>query len=193
MGRRSIPVGDAGTLLARLRAEAGAEGTVLVGFDSPIGLPAPYAARAGVDDFLALLPRPDRPRDDWACFYDVAERPEEIDLRLPFYPRRPGSTRRDHLLTALKLDKADDLRRRCERAHPERRAASPLFWTLGAQQVGIAIAITASRKASRRSVVRPRVVERSSRSVPIEPPKCRVPSAECRGKAGPRHIVPPSP
>jgi hypothetical protein len=29
-----------------------------------------------------------------------------------------------------------ELRRRCDLAHAGRRAASPLFWTLGAQQVG---------------------------------------------------------
>jgi hypothetical protein len=30
----------------------------------------------------------------------------------------------------------DDLRRRCDRAADARRAAAPIFWTLGAQQVG---------------------------------------------------------
>jgi hypothetical protein len=39
-------------------------------------------------------------------------------------------------LSALGLDSIDDLRRECEKKQPGRRAACPLFWTLGANQVG---------------------------------------------------------
>jgi hypothetical protein len=45
-------------------------------------------------------------------------------------------TRQAHLLSALGLDSIDDLRRECEKQQPGRRAACPLFWTLGANQVG---------------------------------------------------------
>jgi hypothetical protein len=40
------------------------------------------------------------------------------------------------LLSALGLNSIDDLRRECEKQQPGRRAACPLFWTLGANQVG---------------------------------------------------------
>jgi len=59
-------------------------------------------------------------------------------LRRPFYSqfsRRKGEARLSHLLDGLGLE-ASDLRRRCEQARPGRRAASPLFWTVGGQQVG---------------------------------------------------------
>ncbi len=131
------PVGETATLLQRLSAEAGPGGCVLLGVDFPIGLPMRYAERVGVGDFLAWLPR--LGRDDWARFYEVAERPSQISLGRPFYPRRAsckGQVRLCHLLNHLGLETAEDLRRICERAQPGRRAASPLFWTVGGQQVG---------------------------------------------------------
>jgi hypothetical protein len=131
------PVGDPETLLERLRADAGQDGAILLGFDFPIGLPLRYAERAGIEDFLALLPQ--LGQGDWSDFYTVAARPEEIGLRRPFYPQRPGKrgeARQRHLLDGLGLASVDELRRCCEQAQPGRRAASPLFWTLGAQQVG---------------------------------------------------------
>lgn len=132
----SEPVGDAHTLLQRLRS-IGGEGPIVVGFDFPIGVAAHYAARAGVNDFLAWLPR--LGTGGWGRFYDVAERREEIGTRRPFYPMRNGrrgETPQSHLFGALGVNSVDDLRRQCERRHQARRAASPLFWTLGAQQVG---------------------------------------------------------
>jgi hypothetical protein len=106
----------------------------LVGFDFPIGLPARYAEQAGIDDFRALLTQLGAGR--WRSFYEVAERPEQINVHRPFYPYRPGGTRRQHLLDGLGLSCTNDLLRQCERARPDRRAAAPLFWTLGAQQAG---------------------------------------------------------
>ena len=128
------PVGEPETLLGRLRREAEGRGPVLVGFDFPIGVPTAYAARAGIGDFRALLP--ELGRGEWADFYRVAEDPEEIGPRRPFYPQRPGGTRLVHLLDALGVGSRDDLLRRCERARPGRNPAAPLFWTMGAQQVG---------------------------------------------------------
>ena len=127
-------VGDLGTLLARLKSTAGSDGSALLGFDFPIGLPYYYAEKCAVDDFLALLP--ELGRGEWVEFYLPAEHPEEISLRRPFYPRRPGKARQAHLVEALGVKAMDDLRRRCELAYPGRRAAAPLFWTLGGQQVG---------------------------------------------------------
>ena len=60
----------------------------------------------------------------------------EISVQRPFYPFAPGQKRQAHLLSALGVDSIDDLRRECEKQQPGRRAACPLFWTLGANQVG---------------------------------------------------------
>ncbi|MDW8317992.1 MAG: hypothetical protein RMN53_09140 [Anaerolineae bacterium] len=128
------PVGELDTLLSRLLHLAGPDTAVLLGVDFPIGLPQAYAHRVGADDFVALLPQ--LGRGEWADFYAVAEAPEQISLRRPFYPKRPGAARRQHLVDALGLPSAEALLRRCDRAQPDRPAAAPLFWTLGAQQVG---------------------------------------------------------
>lgn len=126
------PVGDSGTLLTRLRGDAT---PVLVGFDFPIGVPIAYAERAGIRDFVAFL------RDrfglrDWSEFANVAERREQISVRRPFYPLRPGGTRQQHLCDGLGVAALGDLRRACERQTSTRRPACPLFWTLGGNQVG---------------------------------------------------------
>jgi hypothetical protein len=128
-----VPAGEPGTLLARL-LEAARGGAVLAAFDFPFGLPARYAAHAGIDDFVALLPILGSGR--WADFYRVAAQPDEISITRPFYPLRPGNARQRELIDALGMETIDDLRRRCDRAHAARRAGAPLFWTLGAQQVG---------------------------------------------------------
>jgi hypothetical protein len=109
-------------------------GPVLLGFDFPLGLPAAYAARAGIDDFFAALPHFGSGR--FAAFYVVAGRPEEIELGRPFYPKRPGGCRRQQLLQGLGLGDWSDLLRRCDRRTPTRNAACALFWTLGGSQVG---------------------------------------------------------
>ena len=128
------PVEDPKTLLTQLAATAGPDGCVLLGFDFPIGLPLAYARRAHIDNFLGWLPN--FGQGDWPEFYAVAEWPDQISLRRPFYPQRPGASKRQHLVDKLGLTGFDDLRRKCELAHLGRRAASPLFWTLGGQQVG---------------------------------------------------------
>jgi mannose-6-phosphate isomerase-like protein (cupin superfamily) len=86
-----------------------------------------------VTSFRELLPK--LGRGEWARFFDIAERPDEISPHRPFYPRRPGGTSREHLYAGLGLDGAA-LLRSCDRATTTRRAAAPLFWTLGGQQVG---------------------------------------------------------
>lgn len=128
------PVGGPATLLYRLSDWVGSQSTVLAGFDFPIGLPYRYARDIGVNDFVALLPR--LGWGEWERFYRVAERPEEISLYRPFYPQRPGGTRRQHLLDGLGVQRFDALRRDCELGRPGQRAAAPLFWTLGPNQVG---------------------------------------------------------
>ncbi|MEL6703420.1 MAG: CatA-like O-acetyltransferase [Bacteroidota bacterium] len=131
-------VGDLGSFWARLRHEA-PDGPILIGFDFPIGLPAVYAANAGVDGFPEALAR--FGSDAWARFYDVCETASEISVRRPFYPYRPGGTKRAHLLDGLGLASGNDLLRWCDQATETRGPASPLFWTLGGKQVGKAAII----------------------------------------------------
>jgi hypothetical protein len=128
------PVGEPERLLMRLRRSAGKAGILLAGFDFPIGLPERYARACGIDDFLAVLPL--FGTGEWRDFYRVARQPNEISLQRPFYPMRPGEARQSSLSGALGVAGMNDLRRACELAHPGRRPAAPLFWTLGGQQVG---------------------------------------------------------
>jgi hypothetical protein len=127
------PVGDPSTVLCRLRDRAQGE-TLAMGFDFPIGVPAAYAQRAGIRDFLDALP--ELGHDRWADFYTVASTPEDISLTRPFYPMRPGGTSQRHLTEALGVDDMSDLLRLCDRANGTRGAACPIFWTLGGKQVG---------------------------------------------------------
>ena len=122
-------IADAGLFMLRLLN--GAEDGALVGFDFPIGLPLAYARKAKITSFLEALVG--FGEGDWGEFYNVAGTAEEISLRRPFYPARPGGTRREHLTSALGIS---DLHRQCDRQTDNRRAAAEMFWTLGAQQVG---------------------------------------------------------
>lgn len=125
--------GDPSTWLRRLHDAAGG-GDVFLGVDFPIGLPLAYARRVGIARFLDLLPR--LGMGEWADFYYPAETADEISLGRPFYPFRPGGTGQQHLLDGLGIGSMDDLRRTCDQRHEQRRPAAPLFWTMGAQQVG---------------------------------------------------------
>ena len=131
------PVGALDELLSALFAEAGPGGTALLGVDFPIGLPSAYAAKAGIDNFRIALTQFGRGR--WRDFYNPAATVSEIALTRPFYPTRngpKGSIHRADLPLALGFDSYDALHRRCDRAHPDRKAAAVLFWTLGGNQVG---------------------------------------------------------
>ena len=129
-GLRVEPVGEVGTLLARLRAEA-AGGAVALGVDFPIGVPRGYAALHAAGDFPAFL-RGIEPK-----FMQVCGTLDEVSAARPFYPMRGarGMTRLSHAL-ALGLSDAAGLSRACDRATASRPAGAPLFWTLGANQVG---------------------------------------------------------
>ena len=128
------PVGSLDDFFASLMAAAGPGGTVFAGFDFPLGLPRDYAQAVKIDDFAAALTAFGRGR--WRDFYTPAEAADEISLRRPFYPARPGGSRHRHLYEALGFSSIKALRRRCDGATSTRLAASPLFWTLGGQQVG---------------------------------------------------------
>lgn len=134
---RPRPVGPLPTLFDRLKRLAGPSDAVFLGFDFPIGLPAAYARRVGITDFLGLLPRLGQGR--WSRFFEVAARPDQIGPRRPFYPLRPGAkgeVSRGQLIAALGLEEFSDLMRLCDHATAARPAASATFWTLGAKQVG---------------------------------------------------------
>lgn len=129
------PVPDAGAFCRTLLEEAG-RASVLAGFDFPIGLPAAYGASTGFPNFRsALLTVGSEP--DWGRFFCVADTPDQISVRRPFYPRSAlkGASRRS-LAEGLGVDGFDDLLRECERGSGGRRTACALFWTLGGNQVG---------------------------------------------------------
>jgi hypothetical protein len=108
---------------------------VLAGFDFPIGVPAAYGQLTGLANFLTALEV--FGKHEWAEFFIVADTPQQISRTRPFYPRKSNSgAKQCHLLQGLGIDSVDALRRQCERATPTRPAACPLFWTLGANQVG---------------------------------------------------------
>jgi hypothetical protein len=92
---------------------------------------------AGVTSFPRLLEQIGHGR--FERFADPAATPSEIRLERPFYPRGAGpkgSVAQNHLIQALGLESARDLYRHCDLAQSGRARASPLFWTLGAKQVG---------------------------------------------------------
>ena len=107
----------------------------LAGFDFPIGLPATYGRSTGFGSFSEAIQQ--FGEGEWSRFYEVAEKPEDVSLQRPFYPRVPSSsTKQMHLLTGLRVNDVNVLRRQCEKATHDRRAACSLFWTLGGNQVG---------------------------------------------------------
>lgn len=109
-------------------------GATLFGFDLPLGVPHAWAQRTGVTSFRTLLGELGQGR--WSSFYEVAATSEEIALERPFYPRRPGGTSQTQLVEALGVPDIDALRRICDRKRPGHTTPCPLFWTLGANQVG---------------------------------------------------------
>lgn len=127
-------VGDLANYLQRMKSMTVSGGSILLGFDFPIGLPYAYAQQAEIENFLDWLPQLGHGK--WREFYRVAETTDQISIYRPFYPYRPGGTTRQQLLEKLGFQSIDVLRRECEKSPPLMRPAAPLFWTLGPQQVG---------------------------------------------------------
>lgn len=110
---------------------------VLVGFDFPIGVPVSYGRRLQAGNFKtfkAFLTGMDEAA--FGRFSTPAEHADEISHLRPFYPARPGGTRRSHLLDGHGVVSIEDLLRRCDLKTPDRPAACSIFWTLGGNQVG---------------------------------------------------------
>lgn len=107
----------------------------LAGFDFPIGLPASFGNQTEFSSFGEAISA--LGTGYWSRFYDVCDSADEISVSRPFYPRvSTASARQVHLLNGLNVADIDALRRSCERATADRRAACSLFWTLGGNQVG---------------------------------------------------------
>ena len=133
-GPRCVRVGQGGDLLTAVGVATGPADCTLVAFDFPLGVPAAWGKKTGAADFAALLPV--LGKGQWNQFFDVANTREEISIRRPFYPNRPGGTSRAFLWDALGMEPEEGLRA-CERPRPGvHSGASPLFWTLGGKQVG---------------------------------------------------------
>ena len=126
-------VGDLSTFFRGLQRRAGSRGTVLAGFDFPIGLPKAYALKAGLNDFRGALGQFGQGR--WLNFYLPTTTRGEITITRPFYPQHQREALRQHLVDGLGMSHFKDLLRRCE-VRPGRRTACALFWILGPNQVG---------------------------------------------------------
>ncbi len=128
------PVGQSSQLLDRLGHRGRLDNRLFIGFDFPIGLPTTYAERTSFRDFQHALAG--FGSGEWETWFDVCDDRSQISLHRPFYPYRPGGTKRAHLTDALDVGSIGSLLRTCERATPERPAACCLFWTQGGNQVG---------------------------------------------------------
>ncbi len=127
------PVLNVPDLFHHLRSLQPAPGCILAGFDFPIGFPSHYAQKTGITNFIEALTS--FGQGEWSQFYSPAESPSYISLQRPFYPAKPGNSHRQDLEQGLGIP-FSRLYRLCEMRHENRHAACPLFWTLGAQQVG---------------------------------------------------------
>ena len=108
---------------------------VLAGFDFPIGVPAKWAGKMKLESFPHFL---DQLRNNaYSAFFKVAGSQCEISPERPFYPAvAKAGVRREHLYGRLGFQEFNELRRKCEAPTDHRQPACPLFWTLGANQVG---------------------------------------------------------
>jgi len=127
-------------------------GSCLLGFDFPIGMPAPYGALTGFGGFRDALPS--LGEGEWERFFDVAEAPADISVQRPFYPRvaRKGVSPKE-IVAAIGVAGVNDLFRMSERKTAYRNAACALFWTLGGNQVGKA-ALSGWRDIVRPAILR---------------------------------------
>ncbi len=129
VARMPEPVPPLDSFVGSLHMGAAREPTLAL-FDFPIGLPIAYGEQTGFDGFPQAL------QEFAPAFYEIAETPGEVSQARPFYPKRTGGARHQHLLDGHGVAGMSDLTRRCERGGHGLRAAGCLFWTLGASQVG---------------------------------------------------------
>lgn len=60
----------------------------MVGFDFPIGLPAAYAQRAGIENSVTALS--EFGTGIWTMSYNLGEMASDISILRPFYPSVPA-------------------------------------------------------------------------------------------------------
>lgn len=108
---------------------------VLAGFDFPIGVPAKWAEKRKLGSFPSFLD--ELAKDSESLFFKVAGSKHEISLKRPFYPATAkAGVKQEYLFQRLGFQSFSELRRTCEARADNRQPACPLFWTLGANQVG---------------------------------------------------------
>ena len=124
-----------------LRRLSSTQGAICLALDMPLGVPRLIGAHTGVRSFVELLRLVEEGEEPWSKFFEPCERPEEISPYRPFYPRRPQGSRRQQLLDGLSVSTWEGLLRRCD--HHVRGGAKPcpMFWTVGANQVGKGAAV----------------------------------------------------
>lgn len=106
---------------------------VLIGYDFPIGIPAPYAAAAHVDCFRTLLAGVGR-ASPWERFWDAVDPAAAPSVHQPLYPARngaKGTVKKASLARGIGVGSFDDLKRRIDRDQD----AECMFWAVGAKQV----------------------------------------------------------
>ncbi|MCE2760480.1 MAG: hypothetical protein LW713_05480 [Acetobacteraceae bacterium] len=122
------------TLVGQLQKEA-RDKRVLAGFDFPIGVPAKWAEKRKLGSFPSFLD--ELAKDSESLFFKVAGSKHEISLKRPFYPATAkAGVKQEYLFQRLGFQSFSELRRTCEARADNRQPACPLFWTLGANQVG---------------------------------------------------------
>ena len=115
--------------------EAARDKRVLAGFDFPIGVPAKRANKVKLGSFPSFLDQLSKDPDP--AFFKVAGSQNEISPERPFYPATAkAGVKQEHLYQRLGFQSFNELRRKCEARTDNRKHACPLFWTLGANQVG---------------------------------------------------------
>jgi hypothetical protein len=83
-------------------------GPLLAGFDFPIGVPAVYGQLTGLADFSTALEV--FGKDEWSEFFLVAETPQQVSRKRPFYPRAytaASKPKQIHLLHGLRIESID--------------------------------------------------------------------------------------
>ena len=115
--------------------EAARDKRVLAGFDFPNGVPAKWANKVKLGSFPSFLDQLSKDPDP--AFFKVAGSQNEISPERPFYPATAkAGVKQEHLYQRLGFQSFNELRRKCEARTDNRKHACPLFWTLGANQVG---------------------------------------------------------
>ena len=126
-------VGDLSTLLDRITAQS--TGRKIAARTGPANRRAQVLGRESSSRRISAFAE-GLGKSPWEDFYNPALTTAEIGPHRPFYPARPGGTKQAHLVQGLGASSMDDLCRRVDFNAEGKRAATPLFWTLGAAQVG---------------------------------------------------------